>query len=205
MKSFTLENFILEKIKTVVNAYITANTTAGKKIIQIDFLDFQPDQGYLDSINTDGAIALYTNKINFENVCPGGAYQTGNTLMIEAYGVGDTVEETINDVTTYINHQSLAAQRAKVLTTLVYRAIMDRQEKEGSATVEQNFGSDIDIQDLQPVSCTKAGLAAGMTASRAIVAYRMEFRINLDDDRPYEIPVGNYKNYGVTIETQNPA
>lgn len=201
MNIFTLESYILDRIETVVNNYITLNSSDW----EIDFLQFQPSDGYINTLEKTGAICLYTKKIDYGDYYSGGEFQTVNSLVVDCIGIGDIIETTEDDETVYTTDELEASRRAQILTTLVYYAIMDRQQEEGSATVSKNFGSGIDIRDLRPVACTKATIAGGMVTTRAITAYRNEYSINLNQDRPYESESGNYDGYSsLTIETTNP-
>ena len=189
MKIFELKTPILTKIKTVVGqAIIDGKIPAGQKIL---YLDYEPDDGYIRSVDYDGAIAVYAAEITFPAGVGSvtGDQNSDNILIIDCYGFGDPIKDDI-DPESFAPTTREAELRSEVLTTLVYKAIMDRQEVAGSATVEKWFGTDIDATDRYPQRIQKFPNMGTMDAMRGICAFRSMYKIEqLVEDVPSE-PLG---------------
>lgn len=190
MKIFELENPVMKKIETVVNKAIAdGDIPAGQKIL---FMDFEPDQGFVNSANYDGAVAVYAQRIDFPSGSTTGTQETDSMLIVDCYGFGDPVEN--DDDADIIDPTVKEAQlRGQVLTTLSYKAIMDRQEISGSldgTTVPRDFGTDINTGNKEPVSILKFASMGTMESRRGAVVYRSTYKFpDIEEDVPSE-PLG---------------
>ncbi len=195
MKIFELEKPVLDKIKTVVDKAIAdGKIPAGQKIL---YLEYEPDEGFIYSADYDGTVAVYSNQMNFVSGSTTGTQETDSMLIVDCYGFGDPVRDGTNplEIAPTVKEAQL---RAQVLTTLAYKAIMDRQEIAGSLptaspVVTKDFGTDIDTGDKIPVSIVKFSPQGTMETRRGAVIYRSTYNFrNTEEDVPSE-PLGvNY-------------
>lgn len=202
MKIFELETPVMNKIKTVV--LDSVSIPAGQEIL---FLDFEPDSGFVSSADYDGAIAVYAQSINFSSGSTIGTQETDSLLIVDCYGFGDPVPNS-EDADLLDPTVKEAQLRAQVLTTLSYKAIMDRQEIAGSLdnTVLKNFGTDINTSNKMPVSVQKFAPIGTMESRRGAVIYRSTYKFpDIEEDVPTE-PLGlDYLgSENLDSETYNP-
>jgi len=130
MKIFELEKPILDKIEKVVNAYFAAHVPPITP--DILYLDFEPDEGYIHDIDHDGAICVYARSLGFEPArgSETATQESDSLLSVDSYGFGDPLPK--NGEIEILHPTTREAQnRAQILSTLSFKAIMDRVEKAG--------------------------------------------------------------------------
>ena len=189
MKIFELEKPILEKIEKVVDAYFAAHVPPITP--DILYLDFEPDEGYIHDIDHDGAVCVYVRSLGFD---PGRGSETAkqesdSLLSVDLYGFGDPIPK--NGEPEILQPTIREAQnRAEALTTLAYRAIMDRVEKEGLPNANpaqiKSYGTGIDILNKYPQSITKFSPQGTMGSRRGAVIYRSVYEFTIEEDVPAE-------------------
>lgn len=206
MKIFELKTPVLNKIKTTVDAYLAAIAPAPPKAFKFLYLDYGPDDGFIHTLDFDGAIAVYAAEIDFP---PGSGSVTGtqdtiSTLIVDCYGFGDPIQDS-QDSEKFEPTTREAENRAQVLTTLAYKAIQDRQEIDGSKTVSKAFGTDIDIDEKFPQRIQKFPNMGTMDDQRGMCAFRSMYRFKIGEDAPEE-PLGPAfaGPDEITTETFNP-
>jgi hypothetical protein len=189
MKIFELENPVLKKIITVIDK---AKTNGGiPPASNILFIDFEPDEGFVYSADYDGAIAVYASRLDFDSGSTTGNWETDSMLNVDCYGFGDPVPNN-EDPETLDPTVKEAQLRAQVLTTLAYKAIMDRQEIAGNPdqTVDRDFGTDINTGGKMPISIQKFSPSGTMATRRGAVIYRSIYKFpDIQEDVPSE-PLG---------------
>lgn len=188
MRIFQFEKPVLDKIEAVVTAYFAALVPAVLPVSPtVLYLDFEPDEMFIHDTDVDGAVSVYGAEVSFP---PGSGSTTGtqdseSTLIIDCYGFGDPIPTDPGE-TAYYPTVREAHKRAQVLTTLVYKAIMDRQEISGSATVPKNFDTGLDIDDKFPQRIQKFPARGTTESRRGVCAYRSQYQFKLGEDVPEE-------------------
>lgn len=214
MNIFKLSPYILTKIKTVVADYITAVHETDVPDWVIDFFAYEPDKEYIKSCTyekdsadrkPDGTIAVYGKRIDFDNVNSADNPRSSCSLYVDIYGYGDVIKSTTDDVVSYTHDTQEAERRAQILTTLVYYAIMDKQEVAGSDDVTVNFGSSLTIEDWKPKSIVKGTPLGNVDTTRSISGYRAEFEFDFSEETPSESLGEAYAGFEtLTITSTNP-
>ena len=196
MKIFELQLPVLKKIKKVIEAAPVDVIPAGQKV---DYLDFEPDKGYIHESVTDGAVAVYSPMITFKSGAASGTENIASDPILRAdcYGFGDPVPDDVDpEKPTPTVRQ--AQIRAQILVDLSIAAVMDNQENAGvkaSVTppiqeVKKWFGTDIDITNRIVRSVTKFSPLGAMESKRGSCVYRIDFVFrDLEDPAPNE-PLG---------------
>jgi len=193
MNAFKLENPILEKIKSVVETFLTDKGI----IANIVYFDFEPSEMMIDGMDKDGAIAVYAKEISFK---PGEGSTTGtqdstNLIAIDSYGFGDPLKDISDNWEPTIKE---AQNRGEILTTLSYKAVMDRTEYDNA------FGTDIDLSDKFPQSIIKYSPQGVSEHKRGACIYRSVYSLRIEEDPPQE-PLGpNLSGSDWTSPTYNP-
>ena len=207
MQVFRLQTPIMNKIKKFVEEAVIDGNIAANQIIQ--YLDYQPDEGFLQVDDVDGAVAVYASGITFP---PSAGTKTeeqddDSMIHIDVYGFGDPVEDGV-DINIYRPTAREAQIRAEQLVTLGYQAVMDRREMAGSPSenIPKNFGSGVDVGvDKYPVSLQKFDTIGTMQSKRGVVIYRLIFKFELQEltrqEALGEIYAGSDK---IISETTNP-
>jgi len=196
IKIFDLKPYIKTKIQNSVNAYLTSNSmTANIKI-----LDYEPDNGSILSFNFDGLIYLKTPNINFEDKSSTGFFKNVTTLSVLCVGYGFPIASETGILSDSVAE---AENRSQILTSIVYAAIMDLVEKEGTKTYKKTFNSDIECEEWKPLTIQKSNAYGSMTTDRGIVCHKIDFAFNFTEDSPFE-PLGvDYTTSNIEIETEN--
>ena len=209
MRIFELKKPVLDKIESVVEAYLI-ETTQTKKFL---YLDYEPDEGYIQSRDCDGAVCVYAAEISFPSGTGSntGTQNSDNILIVDCYGFGDPVPDSV-DPEKFEPTTREAENKAEILTTLVYKSIMDRREVSGSPAVgavpaiPKWFGTDIDITDRYPQRIQKFPNMGTMDDLRGICAFRSMYKFEqLVEDVPSEplgLPFAGSDD--ITSDTYNP-
>lgn len=171
----------MNKIKKIVDLAIVQGEILANQTIE--YFDYQPDEGFINADNVDGAVAVYASEITFD---PSAGTKTANQdddsfIVVDCYGFGDPVEDSV-DIDTYRPTAREAQIRGETLITLAYQAIMDRREIQGSPSegIPKMFGSGVKVAaDKYPVSLKKSETIGTMESKRGVVIYRLiiKFRV----------------------------
>lgn len=209
MKAFKLQTHALAKIETVCDSYLETLPPPTSGAWKVLYLDYEPDEMSILYSACDGAIACYAKSVMFpEN---GGSdtstQSTVNSIVVDCYGIGDPIKTTNPDESFSFGSSVREAQkRAQILSTIVYRAIMDRQENQGSKDVPKWYNSGLTILSRYPASLIKGSPKGNLETKRGICVYRWEFKFNFTEDVPTE-PLGlDFAGASsISSETTNPA
>lgn len=210
MKIFELKTPVMDKIKTTVDAYLASIAPAPARPFNFLYLDYEPDDGFIRTLDFDGAVVVYAAEIQFP---PGSGSTTGtqdsdSTLIIDCYGFGDPISDTI-DPEKFEPTTREAENRAQVLTTLSYKAIMDRVEIDGLPNSQppqiKSFGTGMDIDEKFPLRIQKFPNMGTMDDQRGMCAFRSQYTFKIGEDVPSEtLGPGFAGPQEITTETFNP-
>lgn len=198
MKIFDFQIPVLNKIETVVEKYLTDNALT----VNVEYLDYEPSEGYVRSANVDALIAVYARVIPFDeaNMSNTDDQQSENELIVDHYGFGDPIPDDANPLK-YESTVRAAQYRGQIMSTLSYRAIMDRAEYEnvfGLDPEKYKFTKKLprNIQKFSPVGV--------MDSKRAFCTYRSTFVIGQNEFKVNE-PLGlPYAGSNITQEPETP-
>lgn len=202
MKIFQLEAPIAAAIQGRFIAEVSSEyANADKNIL---FLSHEPPEGeifsYTDSINannerTDGVVAVYAEDIEQEpSSSQTSEPETVSVINVDCYGYGDVFRKNSE-----MQKSSISAQnRAQVLTSISYNAIMGAEE------LSNAFGSEIKIAERTFQRIQKVGAIGPEDTNRTICFYRSQYRIRLEEDIPTETLGPEYAGGSPTQETSNP-
>ncbi len=210
MKIFELKTPVMDKIKTTVDAYLASIAPAPARPFNFLYLDYEPDEGFIRTLDNDGAVAVYAAEIQFP---PGSGSTTGtqdseSQLVVDCYGFGDPIADD-QDPNIFKPTTREAENRAQVLTTLSYKAIQDRVEIDGLPNAQppqlKSFGTDMDIDEKFPLRIQKFPNMGTMDDQRGMCAFRSMYRFKIGEDAPSE-PLGPLSDgpQEITTETYNP-
>lgn len=167
------------------------------------FLSHEPSTGEVFSytsvvnengVRTDGVIAVYGETIEGEDSSSQtGEQTTFNVLNVDCYGFGDVIEKD-----NQIQRSSITAQkRSQVLTTIVYKAIMD------AIQLVDKFGAETVIGEKIFSKIQKVGAIGSEQSDRTICFYRSQYRIKVEEDIPTEELGVEYVGGNADQETSN--
>lgn len=195
MNIFNLQKPILDKIKLIIDTWVAAKAIFPVPIIE--YLDYEPSEGMVDSQEGDAVICVYGQEISFP---PGAGSSSGtqnsfSNLVVDAYGFGPPLKDLSDNFEPSIKE---AQNRAEILTTLIYRAIMDRTE------LRLAFGTEIQILDKYPLSIKKYGPIGSVKSKKGICIYRNIYKFETGET-VLEGPLGDgYTGSDWSSPTENP-
>ena len=202
MKAFELQSPILEAIKKKVEELIdsqVANTSKKIKFIYheptqdeiLAYPDFKNDDGF----SLDGVIAVFASNIAGESSSSQtNAPDSGSTITVDCYGIGSVFGESGSEAKSILSAQ----ERAQLLTTVAFKAVMDQTE------LGLSFGTDIVIGEKRFLNIEKAGSIGAEFSSRGISVYRSTYNLKLEEDVPSEALGLEYDGGEAGQETTNP-
>jgi hypothetical protein len=192
MKIFTLEKPVLDKIKTVVDAYFTAASITAN----IRYMDFEPSEGFVNQKKYDGAVAVYARKLDFVSGQSSvtGTQQSNNYLIVDVYGFGDPLKNDDDDFEPSIRE---AQNRGEILTTLSYKAIQDTTE------INNFFGTGLQFSDKTPIDTEKFSPVGSLDSQRGTCIYRSRYKIGFEENPPTEVLGPDYTGSDWTLPTYN--
>lgn len=202
MKIFDLQKPISDAIKAKVVSLVdpsAANTSKKIRFIYheptqgeiIAYTDFNNDDGY----SLDGVIAVFASNIGGDGSSSQTAEQnTLNTMTVDCYGFGDVFGSAGSEAKSILSAQ----ERAQLLVTLTYKALMDQTE------LGEAFGTDIEIGEKIFLNTEKIGSIGAELSSRGISFYRTTCNFKLEEDVPSETLGLEYDGGSAEQETTNP-
>lgn len=192
VKANALTTPIATKIKTVVDAFLTAKTLPKN----VDVIDYEPSEMMANTITKDGVIAVYFRKWQYVSGSTTGTQQGSNELHVDCWGIGDPIKNQESDVA-YNKSIREAQKRAEILKTLAYNAIMDRAE------VVNNFGTAIEIDSKLPVSSERFSPFGAAHSARGVCLIKNIYKFEIEEDPPTEALGADYSGSDWITETYN--
>lgn len=204
MKSFQLEKPILDAVENRVNEAIASGSLPSNS--SVEFLEYEPDEGYVHSADFDGVIAVFSASIMFSSADVGndGAACSDSDIIVYAFGFGRPIPKTGDDYDPTVLE---AHKRAQALITLAYQAIMDKRQIYGdNDTVAPYFGSGVDFgADRIPVKIEKFQTLGTTNVRRGVCGYKGTFRFKVEEITPEESLGGFYAGVdNLDVITKNP-
>jgi hypothetical protein len=183
MQVFRLETPIKNKIEFIVGEKITDGEIPANS--DIKYLDFEPPEGFFNSSDLDGAIAVYAPSVTFSESSGSKTEQqeSDSIIRVVSYGFGAPLKDD-DDITKYESSVREAQNRAQILITCAFRAVMDRREVAGSPSegIEPSYDSGIDVgANKFPQSMQKVTPEGAMTTNRGLCIYFQDFKFKLDE------------------------
>ena len=180
MKAYGLTEPIKNKIETYVKAYFTAKGITAA----MDFFDYEPSEGMVNTIKKDGAIAVFFKSASFPHGSNTGTQKSANQLCIDCYGVGRPIKD--DDTGLYAKTVREAQKRSEILTSLSYDAVMDRGEYEGQ------YDTEIEFDNKMPTSIERFSPMGPIVDGRGFCMIRTIFQLDFEEEPPVAVKTGDY-------------